>query len=912
MAFVTFELNGNTVTADAGEGTTLLRYLRGVACLKGTKEGCGTGHCGACTVLVDGKTVRSCVTRLDKMGGRSVITIEGLHGPDGGLHPIQQAFLDIGAVQCGFCTPGMVLAAKALLDRNPDPTEQEICEGLKDNYCRCTGYVKIIQAVRLAALRLRGEKPSLPEVQTLEKVELVKYDGPDDVTAVDLTGRHIGRSSLDIDGPAKVRGALPFACDLADADTLHGALVWSQYPRARILSMDFSAAEKAPGVVRVLTSRDVPGRNTFGTFNPEQPVFCDTEVNFLGDMIALVVADTEEHARSAARLARVEYEPLPGIFEIEDSLALGGRQIIRTIDFARGDLAAEQSRDDLEIVEADYSFERQEHAYLEPECAIGEYDPETDGVQVTVCTQSPFEIRSMLSPILGIAVEQVRVTASPLGGGFGSKCDSTIEAQAAVAGWVLRRKVQITLNRRESLILSTKRHRYRNHYQLAVDRSGHFSWLQCLLMSDAGPYTGLSGGVLEQGCIFALGPYRINAAKLHACTVRTNTGQGGAFRGFGINQSANCIETMIDEAAEKLGMDPFEIRLRNALRPGDQTMTAETVRESVGIVQTIRACEKKSRPLIAKYRELYKTAAPEVALGVGVASGFKNVGVGKGSPDDGGCILTKLPDGRYKMEVSGTDMGQGFRTGMVQIAAEALDEPEESFSVFCGDTADTIPHRQSVSERQTLDSGRAVYMAARQMREELAARPWHPGESRETRFRHLSPRTYGLNGKEQADRDGNPYQNYRGYAFLTQCVILEVNKRTGRVRVLHVISSNDTGRAINPQIIAGQIEGSCSMGVGYALTEGFSYTDGKPDQLTFGKLGLLKAGDTPRFDIVLVEDPHTEGPYGAKGVSEVATVPSTPAVMNALYDALGVRFHKTPIRPQDILQALSEKQNQQG
>ena len=386
MVTVNFILNGKPVSAEA-DGLTLLKYLRGVACLKGAKEGCSTGHCGACTVLLDGKPVRSCVTRMDKLEGKSVVTIEALHGADGGLHPIQQAFLDIGAVQCGFCTPGMVLATKALLDVNPDPTDEEICEALKNNYCRCTGYVKIIEAVHLAAARLRGEDPSVDDMRTWENLEIVKYEGEDDVTAQDLTGRHIGRCAIDIDGPAKVTGALPFTCDRADADTLYGAFVWSQHSRAKILSMDFSAVESAAGVVRVLTHKDVPGRNSYATFNPEQPVFCDTEVNFLGDMLALVVADTEAHARAAAKLARVEYEPLPGVFEIEDSYTLGGRQIIRTIDFSSGDLAAAEKTPGLQTFEGDYYFERQEHAYIEPECAIGEYDESTGVVRVTTCSR---------------------------------------------------------------------------------------------------------------------------------------------------------------------------------------------------------------------------------------------------------------------------------------------------------------------------------------------------------------------------------------------------------------------------------------------------------------------------------------------------------------------------------------------
>ncbi len=906
MADISFVLNGTPVTAENCGNGTLLKYLRGVSCMKGTKEGCSTGHCGACTVLVDGEAVRACVTRLDRLEGKHVLTIEGMQGPDGALHPIQQAYLDIGAVQCGFCTPGMVMATKALLDKNPDPTVEEIASALKNNYCRCTGYVKIIQAVQLAAARLRGEDPAVQAYQTMENIRIETYDSPNDVTAAGLTGRHVGKPSIDADGTAKVSGTLAYTCDRDDRDTWYGAFTWSEYPRARILSINCARAESAEGVLRVLTCRDVPGENRFACFNPEQPVLCGKEVNFLGDMVALVVADTEDHARQAARLVEVEYEPLPGVFEIQDSYAMGGEQIVRTIDFCSGDIEREKLRPGLESVAADYYFERQEHACLEPECALGCYDAETDGVWLTSCTQSPFEIQRMLLPILNLPVERVRVTAAPLGGGFGSKCDATIEAAAAVAAWVTKKKVQIALKRRESLLLSTKRHRYENRYRLAFDREGRFRYIDCLLTSDAGPYKGLSPGVLEQGCIFALGPYRIDAARIHAYTVRTNTAQGGAFRGYGINQSANCIETMIDQAAEKLGMDPFEIRLRNALRPNDRTMTGEIVRESVGILRTIEICRDKARSVIARYRKLYEDAEPHLALGVGVASGFKNVGVGKGNPDDGGCILTKKEDGTYDIALSGIDMGQGFRTAMVQIAAETLDEDEEIFTIISGDTADTLPHRQAVSERQTLDTGRAVYEAAKKMRDGLAADPWRPGQVRRTSHRHVSPRTYGLTGQAEAAQNGDPYRNYRGYAFLTQCVILEVNKRTGAVRVLHVISANDTGRVINPQIVAGQIEGSFSMGMGYALSEGYSVTNGYPDRKNFGQLGLPRAADTPMFDIILIEDPHTEGPYGAKGVSEVATVPAAPAIMNALHDALGVRFTKTPITPEVILKAIGE------
>lgn len=890
--YIQLILNGEPVNCACGPGETLLQYLRGTACLRGTKNGCGTGHCGACTVLLDGKPVRACVTKLSRAAGKRVLTIEGLKGPDGGLHPIQKAFLDVGAVQCGFCTPGMVLATKALLDEHPDPTEGEIVKALERNYCRCTGYVKIIEAVRLAAARLRGEDPALEAVRTLEHTTLLQGTGE---TA--QPRRVLGKSLWDLDGPAKAAGSLEFCDDLEREGLLHGAFVWAPAPRGTILGLDIAGAEKMPGVRRILTHADVPGDNHLGTFDREQEIFCEKEFYFLGDMLALVVAETPEQARAAAAAVRVRWEAREGVYTIAEGLAKGSVMVEN--GRKTGDVAGAKAGAAV-VVSGEYELERVEHGCLEPESAMGCME---DGcLTVYATTQSPFEIRAMLAPILNMDEEKLRVVGTPLGGGFGSKCDAHIEAAAAVAAHVMGAGVKITLDRRESLILSTKRHAYRTRYEVGFNADGTIRYLDADLCSDAGPYDNLSSGVLMQSCIFAGGPYQIPNVSVKGTAVRTNNVLGGAFRGFGINQGAICIETMLDEAAEKLGLDPFELRRRNALRPGSLTVGGEKLRHSVGLLDTIDACERLTREAVAEYAPRYPQG--DKVLGVGVACGYKNVGVGKGVPDDGGCILTIKPDGRLEMRVSGIDMGQGFRTAMLQLCAEAAGREAEEIDVISGDTARTLRHGQAVSERQTLNSGRAVVEAAARLKEVCERDPWRPGETRSAEYYFKAPPTYTLEDEEARQREGENYRNYPAYAYTTQAAIVEVDRGTGAVRVLKVVAAHDVGRAINPHIIEGQIEGSCSMGIGYALQESFPSVDGVPVDLHYGKLGLPKIGETPAYELALVEDPEPLGPFGAKGISEVATVPMTPAVLNAIHNAVGVRIRRLPATPERVLEAM--------
>lgn len=901
MGQVSFILNSRTVTARYEEdGMTLLQYLRNTACLKGTKEACGTGHCGACSVILNGELRRACVTRMRTLAGKEVETIEHV-AENGELSVIQRSFLDAGAVQCGFCTPGMIMAAKVLLHKNPNPTDADIYEGLKHNYCRCTGYVKIIQAVKLAAARLRGEPVSPQDVRTHETSRIITGKGQ---VVPPIRGSAVGKSVWDVDGPAKVTGALKFCADYGAEDLgaeqmLHGAFVWAPAPRARINRVDYRAVEAAPGVVRVITWKDVPGLNRFGNWTPEQPVFCQAEVNFLGDFLALVVADTEVHARAAVQLAKIDYTELPGLYSIAEGHKAQS-YIVRTGREA-GDVEAAMEEPRVVKVQVSKEIEPQDHVCMEPMSAIG--FGEGEKVTLYVCTQAPFEVRRMLAKVLDKEEDQIRVVATPMGGGFGKKCDSTIEAPAAVAGYVCRKPVKITLTRKEDLMVTTKRHGYHTDYEIGCTPKGKLRYLQCRMFSDGGPYECESYGTLMTGALMSGGPYTIPHVDVKAFCIRDNNPLGGAFRGYGINQAAISIETALDMMAEKLAMDPFELRRRNAVRPGSYSVGGELLESSMGLLDTIDACEERLKDVLPEYERQYPKGTK--VLGWGMASAFKNVGVGKGIfTDDGACKLTLQADGRLQMYVSGTDMGQGFRTAMVQIAAETLEMDLDRIDIVIGDTAATTPTGESVAERQTLCGGRAVHNACLKLREELKKRPWKPGETRCAEDYFVTPPCFPIGDFEAAEKLGAKYRNFPAYAYATQAAIVEVDKATGQVKVLKVIAAHDVGRAINPQIIEGQLEGSCHQGQGYALSEGHPAVKGYLTKTTYRELGVPRAEDTPRYDLTVIEDPEPLGPYGAKGISEIATVPITPAILNAISRAIGVRINKVPAYPRVILEAI--------
>lgn len=917
---VSFTVNGEEVTATPRKGQSLLRFLRDDLGLMGTKDGCASGDCGSCVVLVDGKPVDACVYMVRRADGVSVETIDGL-AADGKLHPIQAAFLDQGAVQCGFCIPGMIMASKALLENNPSPSTDEIREGLKDNICRCTGFVQIFEAVQKAADWL-----ATPEVPAKWEPTF----GP------------MGTPSVLFDGVKSVQGKLEYADDMVLPGMLHGQVVWSEHAYARILSIDTSKAETAPGVHRVLTAKDVPGLNAHGRTTPDQPVFCHDYVRFTGDPIAVVLADTKENATQAAELVAVEYEPLPGLFSPTDALREDAPQLVssapgnicKALKHETGDVEAAFAAAD-HIVEGRFKTQRQDHAYLEPLACLAQVA--TDGtVTVHVPTQAPFETREQLTRILDLPREKVRIISTPLGGGFGGKLEIALEGIVAVAAYQTRRPVKITLSREESLQTSVKRHPYELDYRVAMDRDGRLLAVEADLVADSGPYTGNSPRVIDQGCIFSCGPYRVPNVRISGKAVLTNNPLGGAFRGYGINQAAVAMEQLVDELAEKLGMDPFEIRRINMLEEGDETITGQYLPSSVGAIPTLDACKAAFDEEWPQYRDL---ARPGYRVGYGVAAGFKNVGAGKGKVDDAGSTFTLLPGGRVEVRASVVDMGQAIRTTMVQLAAQATGLDFRTFDLITQDTALTHAHRSASGQRQTLIGGNAVVMAGRDFKamlldlaakwsgcgpEELAIvggeirtqwsqyrreetvmtladlydRAQREGVDVRTEAVYEAAQTWPLSDQEArrtVPRD--QYRNYPTYAYATQVAIVGVDEATGRVDVLRVIAAHDVGVAINPQQIRGQLIGSISMGQGYALSENYPSEQGRPPwkRIDYRRLGVPTSLNATTVRVEIVEDPFPEGPYGAKGISEIATVPSTPAILNAVHNATGVRIYEIPV-----------------
>lgn len=934
---VTLLINSAPVERQVHPDLTLLRFLRDDLKLTGTKEGCGQGHCGTCTVLIDGTAMRSCLQKVSRLDGRKIETIEGLGQPNR-LHPIQEAFLAAGAVQCGFCTPGMILATKALLEKNGAPSDEEIKEGLKNNLCRCTGYVKIIDAVRLAS-------DLIHQRQSLKPKRFAASDG----------FNLIGASVQDIDGPLKVKGELRFADDLILDDMGYGKILFSRYPHAEIVSIDTSKAEKAAGVRAVLTAKDIPGQNSFGILIPDQPVLADKKTRFRGDPVAFVVADTRKEAEEASKMISVEYEELKGVFSPQEALRPDTPlihekgNVMRRLDHSVGDVEKAFSKAEL-IVEGDYSTPFIDHAFLEPESGVASLS-KGGKINVWTSTQMPFELRGQIAACLGFPEEKVRVIATPLGGGFGGKISVTVQDLIALGALRTGRPVKMTLTREESLRLHTKKHASFLHYKTGFSKDGKIVATHAKIILDTGPYTDVAPIVLDQASIFSCGPYEIPNVKIEGLAVFTNNANGGAMRGFGINQVAFAMEQQLDVAAEKLKIDPFELRLNNALQVGKSTISGEILRASVPIKETLRAAQKALGSL--------DRSPSGKKIGIGVASGFKNVGAGKGSVDNGGAIIHLAETGKIKVYVSSVDMGQGNRTVMAQLCAHELATSLDNIEIVTGDTDLVLKAVGVVGERATYCSGNAVLMGMRAFKKailekastelnipqeqldtygqgvldrnrgstsiltfaEISRRLALKGEQLRVEYFYTAPKTFPISFSgipksgtilarytpSEVLVNKEEYRNYPAYAYITNVAVVEVDKGTGKVEVKKVITAVDVGRAINPQKIEGQIEGSIMMGLGYGLSERYDLAHGIPLTDNLKKCGIPKIDETPEMITLIIEEEDPGGPYGAKGISEVATVPITPAIMNAIHDAVGIRIHDLPATPDRILKALQSR-----
>jgi CO/xanthine dehydrogenase Mo-binding subunit len=833
------------------------------------------------------------------------------------------AFIEAGAIQCGFCTPGMVMSVVALLSRRPDPTEAEVKEALRHNLCRCTGYASILRAVRLAAAWMRGETA----------------DGAG--SAPPGPHRAVGQSAPRAGAAARVTGLPIFAADLSFPDMVHGKLVLSEHPHAEVLAVDASAALASPGVLAVLTAADVPGRNAFGLLVPHQPVLAGDRVRHLGDPVAVVFAETEREAEAATAGVRVTYRPLPAVFTPEAALADGAPRlheedgpggqpnVMHRVEVRKGDVAEAFRRADV-IVEDVYTTPMVEHAYLEPEAAVAVPGP---GGSVTVWTgsQGSYAFRQMIAASLALPDEKVRVIFTPTGGAFGGKEEPTVQIHCALGAVRLGRPVRMVLSREESIRISTKRHAERIHMRHGATRDGRLVAMEARIVADTGAYASLGQPVVFRSAVVAAGPYDIPNVSAVSIGVYTNNPVAGAFRGFGSTQVAFASEVQMDKLARRLGLDPIEFRRRNALAEGKETITGQILGPGTSYLETLEAVAGKVEELRAEARAAAAAEAragsgsaaarPSKRLGVGVASAYKNVGIGAGKRDAAGAVVGLTETGRLLVRVGSADIGQGSDTVMAQLAAEVTGFALDQVDVLSSDTALCPDGEETTASRQTYVTGNAVLEAARGFREklaafvaetygarpgdgtsqpvplvEVAARARSAGRSIEAESFYVAPTTHAL--RETADKapgeDPSLWDVHFAYCYGTQAALVAVDEETGEVEVLKVVAAHDAGRVINPQGVRGQLEGGIVMGIGYALSEGLVLEDGRIVNDNLLKLRVPGVGLTPEMDPVIIEKLDPGGPFGAKGMGELAMNPTAPAIVNAIRDAVGVYVNDLP------------------
>ena len=923
-------VNGRPVSVSAASASRRLSdVLRDDLGLTGTKVGCSAGDCGACTVLLDGEQVCACLVAGAQCAGRSIETVESLAPAAGPLSRLQQAFIDHGAAQCGICTPGMLMAAADTLRRHPQPTEQQVLDGIGGVLCRCTGYRKIVEAVMsVGAANPRTEGLAIGAV---------------------AAGCAVGARVERFDARAKVTGAEQFGADQAPADALWLRAIRSPHPRARFVLgdlADWMAARE--GLVAVITSEAIPN-NRFAIFPDlrDQPALAEGEVRFAGEAIAVVAGSQSAIEALDDASFPVAWEILPPVSGVAAGLAPGAPSVqARWADniLCRGRVVSgnveEAAAKAPHTLSMAMRTQHVEHAYIEPEAGWARWDNEPDGPRVTIfaCTQTPYMDRDEIAWMFAIEPERVRIIPSAVGGGFGGKLDMSVQPLLVAAARRLGRPTRMVYHRPESMRSSTKRHPAMMQAQFAATSDGRFLAYDFTGDFNTGAYASWGPTVANRVPIHAAGPYRWDAVRALTRAVITNDPVAGAFRGFGVPQSTLVCESLIDDYAARIGADPLELRHANALRAGDRTATGQTLHASVGLqacLDALRPAWRSSREAIARWRaqpageRATAVAAPSdphgrnpamLRRGLGVACmwyGIGNTVIANPSEMEIGL----KPDGRFVLFNGAIDIGQGTYTIMPQIAADALGVPLALIDQIGSDTALTLDGGKSSASRQTFVSGNAARLAAEDLRKQLLGKLGAPDSARldlgkgEVRAAgatlalsslpvdarglvavgrgRFNPPTVPLDG----DGQGVPYATY---GFAAQFAEVEVDVSLGTVRVLAIHAAHDVGRAINPTQVEGQIHGGIAQGLGLALMEDYIAlkTDNLHDYL------IPTVGDMPPVVVHLVEDPEPLGPNGAKGVGEPALVATAPAILNAIRDATGVRMAEVPVTPDRLLAAL--------
>ena len=912
MKKLTFTVNAKEYSLEINPDEMLSDVLRYRLGLTGTKISCNEAECGVCTVLVDGDPILSCNYPALKAQGKSVTTIEGLAGGEE-LHPVQEAFIKHGAVQCGFCTPGQIMTAAALLNEKPDPTNQDIAYALNDTLCRCGTYPMITNAIHAAADKINEGKP----------IDYPSFDfGGGEV----VVGQVVPRP----EAKGKVTGEAIYTDDISFPGMLHGATLRALVPHGRVTNLDISKALELPGVQAVLTADDIPGRVNHGLIIQDWPALVGVgeKVRYVGDALAIVAADTLKIARQALDLIEFEIDPLPVVTDPVDAKKEGAPlvhesgNLLKHIKVNKGDI--EKGFEEAEVIFEDtYYTPTFEHAFMEPECSIARVLD--DGkIEVYVGSQIPYADRDQIAEALGLPYDQVRVRGPLIGGGFGGKEDIAGQIHAALLAKATGKPVKVLYDRHESLLVHPKRHATQITVKLGLKKDGTLTAAQTELYGDTGAYASLGAKVMGRATTHSTGPYIVPNVKIDCYAMYTNNPPSGAFRGFGAFQAAFAIEAMMDRVAEELKIDPIQLRRKNALREGSITNTGQLLRDSVGLVE----CIDKTTQAVLKITDgedpfLSRTVPgePNKRRAWGFAVTFKNTGLGEGAPDNATAEIEILEDGKVETRISSAEIGQGLVTVLQMITAEELKLPLEQVNVYLSDTDLTPDGGPTTGSRQTYISGNAAKFAAIQLRNsvlstlsekynlppdeivldqgvvqlngkeltfaEIGSLMKAEGREPKLTYKYESPETTPL---------GESGDKHFAYSFAAQAMEVEVDLTTGEVRIVRAIGATDVGKAINPLGLQGQVEGGLIMGIGHALTEEFILEEGQVFTDHLSRYRMPSIHHVPEeMQVIIVEDPTADGPYGGKGVGEISTMPVPPAIINGVYNACGVRLNRFPV-----------------
>ncbi len=831
----TFVVNGHTIQTESPK--KLLHFLREELNLTGTKDGCSEGACGTCTVIIDGKATKSCLIPLSRLEGKEIITIEGLSQREKDVY--SYCFTEAGAVQCGFCIPGMIMSAKALLDINDTPSLEEIKKALRGNICRCTGYVKIEKAILMAARYFRENTPIIIEAQKGQLAERFRR----------------------VDAVEKALGTGIYADDIRIEGMIYAKALRSAHPRAVIEKIDIEKAKAHPQTVTVLTAEDVPENKLGHLVNDWDVLISEGETTrYIGDAIALVAVRKEEALQEVLDLIEVTYTVLEPLTSPAEAMAEGAPQLhetgnILTTEILHRGNADKAIAEAAHVVTHHYSTPFTEHAFMEPETAVAVMDS-ADSVLLYTSSQSVYDEQREISRMLCVPPEKVNCRACLVGGGFGGKEDMSVQHHAALVAWHTKMPVKVKLTRQESLNIHPKRHAMEMDFTSACDEKGKLTALKATLIADTGAYASLGAPVLQRACTHAAGPYAYENVEIVGKAVYTNNVPAGAFRGFGVTQSCFAIESNLNLLAEKVGISPWEIRYINAIRPGKILPNGQIASVNTALEETLLSV-----------REEYE-AHPRA----GIACAFKNSGFGVGVPDTGRCILS-VEDGIVHIRTSAACMGQGIATMATQIVIETTGlSPGE---VFCepADTRRTPDSGTSTASRQTVITGEATRKVAHEFLKDF--------ESVNRSLSALEGKQWNGEFTAYTDPLGSDKPNpvsHIAYSYSTQVVYLD---ESGKVE--KVTAAVDVGQVVNPTAVEGQVEGGVVMGLGYALTEDFPLEGGIP-KVKYGTLGLLRATDAPPVETITVHSPQlTQEAYGAKGIGELSTIATAPAVQNAYH-----------------------------